>query len=252
MRVAKLLCFIVALFRSCVVLGLEPISSTLGSDSADDGVIKLRELNLEELTVSGLSSGAYMAVQFHVSHSRRVNGSAIFAGGPFYCAESNLEFAEHKCMDNELGYPEVDKLVALTRTDSAMGFVDDPDVHLKDDPVYLFSGKDDSVVDQSVAKALYQYFEAFTTNIVAEFNVDAEHCLPTLNYGVACQTLGSPYIGNCNYDGAERAFHTLYGKSRIGGLAPAVKGSEELAKVEGNLFAFDQTVLHPGWSHLDW
>lgn len=221
------------------------LSSGFSASSKEDGsndVIKLQKLNVEELTVSGLSSGAYMAVQFHISHSRVVNGSAIFAGGPFYCAESNLEYAEHKCMDNELGYPQVDKLVALTRTDATLGFVDDPDLHLKNDPVYLFSGKDDSVVDQSVAKALYQYYETFTTNIVAEFNLDAEHCLPTLNYGVNCQTLESPYIGNCNYDGAERAFHTLYGNGgNSGGLAAAASGVEELAKVDGNLFAFDQT-----------
>lgn len=35
---------------------------------------------ISDVTVSGISSGGYMAVQLHVSHSSVVNGSAIFAG----------------------------------------------------------------------------------------------------------------------------------------------------------------------------
>ena len=35
------------------------------------------------LTVSGLSSGAYFAVQFHIAHSSIVNGSAIFVSFTF-------------------------------------------------------------------------------------------------------------------------------------------------------------------------
>lgn len=33
-----------------------------------------------DVTVSGFSSGAFMAVQMHVAYSSLVNGSAIFAG----------------------------------------------------------------------------------------------------------------------------------------------------------------------------
>ncbi len=35
---------------------------------------------ISDTTVSGLSSGGYMAVQVHVAFSSFVNGSAIFAG----------------------------------------------------------------------------------------------------------------------------------------------------------------------------
>ena len=40
-----------------------------------------------QITVGGLSSGAFFAVQYHVSHSSYVSGASVFAGGPFYCAE---------------------------------------------------------------------------------------------------------------------------------------------------------------------
>jgi poly(3-hydroxybutyrate) depolymerase len=50
--------------------------------------------NVKDVTVSGLSSGAYMAVQLHVTYSSIVNGSAIFAGVSllsfvFFCCKNN-------------------------------------------------------------------------------------------------------------------------------------------------------------------
>jgi hypothetical protein len=192
-------------------------------------VIELEQYSINHISVSGLSSGAYFAVQYHISHSAYVNGSGIFAGGPFYCAESNLEYAEHKCMDTTLGPPEVEKLIALTRTDHTLGFVDNPDRNLKNDNIYLFSGNLDTVVDQRVVKALEQYYLAFSNNVVADYHVDAEHCIPTINYGENCNTLSSPYIGKCNFDGTKAALETIYGKSLSQGKA-----------IPENLFKFNQ------------
>ena len=35
-----------------------------------------------EVTVSGVSSGGFMAVQFHVAYSGSVKGAGVIAGGP--------------------------------------------------------------------------------------------------------------------------------------------------------------------------
>lgn len=51
-------------------------------------------------TVSGLSSGGYMAVQLHVIYSNLFKGAGIVAGGPYYCAEDNLGIAMSSCMKN--------------------------------------------------------------------------------------------------------------------------------------------------------
>src|SRR5262249_61408216 len=48
-------------------------------------------------TVSGLSSGAYMAVQVHVAHSARIKGAGALAGGPYYCAQGSLWSAYYHC-----------------------------------------------------------------------------------------------------------------------------------------------------------
>ena len=53
---------------------------------------------LARATVSGVSSGAYMAVQFHVAHSARVLGVGVIAGGPYYCAQGSLRIAYYNCL----------------------------------------------------------------------------------------------------------------------------------------------------------
>lgn len=193
--------------------------------------------NISRVTVSGISSGGYMAVQLHVSWSSIFNGAAIFAGGPFYCAKGNFGIAESLCMDGTFGGPQVEELVSLTLTDEALGYIDTTR-NLKDDPVYLFSGKDDSVVDPSVVKALHDYYAHFLPNIVADYNVEAEHCIPTLNYleGEACSTLSSPYIGNCKFDGAGAALNVMSRKTHL--EAP-------VAWLESNLYSFSQLPYIP-------
>src|SRR5207247_1786244 len=43
-------------------------------------------VKLSETSVSGISSGAFMAVQFGVAYSSIVAGVGATAGGPYYCA----------------------------------------------------------------------------------------------------------------------------------------------------------------------
>ena len=50
-----------------------------------------------DVTVSGISSGGYMAVQFQVAHSNRVRGAGIVAGGPYFCAEGSVRRALAAC-----------------------------------------------------------------------------------------------------------------------------------------------------------
>src|SRR5437764_14467225 len=43
--------------------------------------------DIKESSISGISSGAFMAVQFGVSWSSVVKGVGVIAGGPYYCAQ---------------------------------------------------------------------------------------------------------------------------------------------------------------------
>ena len=44
--------------------------------------------DLAATSVSGLSSGAYMAGQIQVAHAKDIVGAGIVAGGPYACAET--------------------------------------------------------------------------------------------------------------------------------------------------------------------
>ena len=46
--------------------------------------------DLQQTSVSGLSSGGYMAGQFHAAHSKYVIGAAIVGAGPYACARSGV------------------------------------------------------------------------------------------------------------------------------------------------------------------
>lgn len=43
------------------------------------------KVDKKQVSVSGLSSGAFFAVQMHVAYSGTFMGAGVFAGGPFYC-----------------------------------------------------------------------------------------------------------------------------------------------------------------------
>src|SRR5512132_3856249 len=49
------------------------------------------------ITVSGISSGGFMAHQFHVAHSAHVAGAGIVAGGPYACSQGNAITAITAC-----------------------------------------------------------------------------------------------------------------------------------------------------------
>jgi len=84
-----------SLFNCCLVTGLLSfIRSEVqlhGSSNVTEGtLLKLPRYNISSITVSGLSSGGYMAVQVHVAHSIIFSGAAIFAAVSWmYCRKLN-------------------------------------------------------------------------------------------------------------------------------------------------------------------
>src|SRR5271166_4746729 len=57
--------------------------------AAQDGEPPLGAYNadLNESSISGISSGAFMAVQFATAWSGTIKGVGVIAGGPYYCAQ---------------------------------------------------------------------------------------------------------------------------------------------------------------------
>ncbi|RYH05980.1 depolymerase, partial [Tropicimonas sp. IMCC6043] len=59
----------------------------LVSSAATADPLPTLNLDAQATTVSGLSSGAFMAVQLQVAFSTTIGGAGIVAGGPFGCAD---------------------------------------------------------------------------------------------------------------------------------------------------------------------
>jgi len=47
-------------------------------------------VNAANMTISGLSAGAFAAIQVQTTFSSEIYGVAALAGGPFWCAEDNV------------------------------------------------------------------------------------------------------------------------------------------------------------------
>jgi hypothetical protein len=62
--------------------------------------IDLSQLNLDlsQSSVSGLSSGGYMATQFQLAHSETIIGAGIVGAGPYYCALNDISVALGQCV----------------------------------------------------------------------------------------------------------------------------------------------------------
>ena len=220
---------------SKMMLSLVSTMALLGAGSAK--VIELTSLNIDSdsVTVGGLSAGGFMAVQMHVAYSDTIHGSAIFAGGPFFCAMDNLMIAEQYCMYDFAGNePKLDAIIQYTDAKVKTGDIDDTE-NLKDDKVYMFSGKKDTTVSPKTMHSLEDYYNHYgLTEISSEFELNAAHCLPTLDFGEKCDIAMSPYIGKCDYDGAGLAFKQLYGD--------LVEGEV----VNSNLYEFNQKPFYTG------
>ncbi|KAJ5068005.1 dipeptidyl peptidase four (iv) family [Anaeramoeba ignava] len=169
-------------------------------------------INTSAVSVSGISSGGYFAVQYHVAHSSEIMGAGIIAGGPYWCSQANVDIALTSCMTDPI-LISVDVLIAETYYAEGLLSID-PVSHLRDDKVFLVSGLNDTVVVQGVMKKLQTYYEKIgVRSIQTNFNIEAEHCFPTENYGnIPCTFLGSPYINKCGYDMAGQILQNIYGK----------------------------------------
>lgn len=165
-----------------------------------------------QTSVSGLSSGGFMAVQLHVAYSATFKkGAGIVAGGPYYCAEGSISNATGRCMAHSASIP-VASLVFTTNNWASSGLID-PVSNLQSSKVYLFSGTLDSVVTPPVMNDLQTYYGSFvpTANTVYKHDIAAEHAMITDDYGNSCATKGSPYINNCGFDLAGAMLQYLYG-----------------------------------------
>jgi hypothetical protein len=212
--------------------------------------------DLTRTSVSGLSSGAYMAGQFHIAYSTLVTGAGIVAGGPYGCANApgaayipywpfalgmNLTRALNRCMEDGSffnGVPGVSELAGQARRLAEGGRIDAFD-GLKGDKIYFFSGANDETVERAVvdrAAELYRELGVPEDHLAYVKHEKAAHAFITEEGGLACGVTGEPFINDCDYDQAKAILETFYGPLQRPGGAPA----------GGKYQTFDQTAFLGG------
>ena len=55
---------------------------SLGTIKERDGI----HIAPDQISISGISSGGWLAVQYHIAHSSQIMGAGVVAGGPYHCA----------------------------------------------------------------------------------------------------------------------------------------------------------------------
>ncbi|MBK4735978.1 extracellular catalytic domain type 2 short-chain-length polyhydroxyalkanoate depolymerase [Noviherbaspirillum pedocola] len=187
--------------------------------------------------VAGISSGGYMAVQMQVAYSATFKGAAVFAGGPYYCAQDNASTATTTCEKNSPAIP-LSTLEADTNQWALNGWID-PTANIGAQNVYMYSGKNDTTVYQSVMNVLFSYETNYmkSGNVTYNSGTSAGHGWVTWKTGTginSCSTTASPYLNNCGNDPEFDLLNKLYGTV-----------TARASSTTGQMLQFDQTAFVP-------
>ena len=191
-------------------------------------------IDINQTSVSGISSGGYMAVQFAIAHSEIVTGAGVFAAGPYRCGADGISTALGLCMQ---GRPDPQKAINETRSAADAGRIA-PLENIGRQRIWLFSGYNDGVVKQSVTNSLYAYFKHYvpTGHVHYQNSLGAGHAMITKLYGKECPLTGGAFINDCDYDGAGMLLQHIYG-------ALASPSSDSPG---GTIISFDQSAYAHG------
>lgn len=246
-----------AIALSCVALAAGPALA------AEPAKLSGYNADIRESSISGISSGAFMAVQFGTAWSSVIKGVGVVAGGPYWCAKADANdimngytlpilTATGSCMT---GPPrEMNRSFEKAGAKSASGDIDSLQFVVRQ-KIYLFHGYNDAVVAKSVTDAAADFYrqylgEANRGNLYYQTTVGAGHSLAVapdrqvdgLN---DCQVNAAPFINKCGYDQAGIILQHTYGA-----LNPPNRGP-----LTGTIKRFDQSLYtrpdDPGRLSLD-
>jgi poly(3-hydroxybutyrate) depolymerase len=127
---------------------------------ADDGMGLRRGANPGEVSISGVSAGAAMAVQYAVAHSATIMGVGAIAGPPWHCADGHLAQSVNRCMcGREAIPPKADEARALAGRGEIDPLVSGRPTALKQS--YVFQSAGDGTVKKPSGEASIAFLADF-------------------------------------------------------------------------------------------
>lgn len=207
--------------------------------------------DISQSSISGISSGGFMAVQFGTAWSSVIKGVGIVAGGPFWCAQADandafdafsLPFlnATGLCMSGK-PLADLDHFIGKADAESASGGIDSPE-GLSRQKIYVFHGYNDDKVAQSVTDATVAFYRHYLGgpsrgNLYYQTSIGAGHSFvvataPHSGGPNECNVTAGPFIDACGYDQAGIILQHIYGP-----LNPPNRG-----RLSGTVKRFDQSI----------
>ena len=185
------------------------------------------KIDAKQISVSGISSGGFMAHQFHVVHAPHIIGSGIIAAGPYHCAKGSVMDAITKCSTfTKLSCQQMLELVMPKGSDLAsiceqafLGPKNETESKemamasyreaikqngenlkkkMENDRVYIFRGMQDSIVPDHVADAVYHFYVDPDNAGLDEEQVRYNDRFPVRHAMVRDHRLESPPLGIVN------------------------------------------------------
>ena len=202
------------------------------------------------VTVSGLSSGGYMAVQMHLAHSSAIRGAGVVAAGPYYCAKGSLLAAYYNC--TEPGFlaplPPGAALRGEAEAQAKAGRID-ATANLAASRAWLFSGKRDGTVSAEVVEALRDFYAAYKTAVVMVGDKPAGHAMVTEAAGNPdCGANEPPFINDCDYDAAGEMLRHLLGAATAGTASGRILRFDQREFAQGNALAI--SLADEGFAYI--
>ena len=226
------------------------VSAALGFPAlAAHAVASLPALNVDttNITVSGMSSGAAMAVQVGYADSATFKGVGVFAGSPYSCQE---HYVYTRCQNNST---VSSAMLATMQTDinNWSGSLIGSKANVASQKLFLFVGTSDTVVGPHPMLAVQTQY---TSNGVAQASLvqsaNTAHVFPT-NFSAAgnnaCNLSQSPYVANCGYDGAKAVLTQFYGTLNARNDTPPTAQYIEFSQRE---FTSNLGMASTGWVYV--
>jgi poly(3-hydroxybutyrate) depolymerase len=219
--------------------------------TADPVKLKAYHAAIGDSSISGISSGAFMAVQFGTAWSSVITGVGVVAGGPYWCdlADSSdiltaytrpLGRALGPCMQGPASDLNASDFETKADANAAAGVID-PLENLRRQRIYLFHGTNDTVVAKSTtdaSAAFYRHYlgDSGRANLFYQTTIGAGHSVVVLQEGRAglnaCNANASPFIDQCGYDQTGILLQHIHGR-----LHPPNRG-----QLTGTVLRFDQSA----------
>lgn len=188
-------------------------------------------INKDNMTISGISAGGYMASQFHVAYSSKISGVGIIAGGPYWCARGDITRALGYCMKGG-GGTDPKLITEYVEQAQQQNVIDNPS-NLKNDKVWIFHGSKDIIMANSISRAIKEFYSQYTNvnGIHEVYDVPVNHGMPTISTGIKCDTIGGSFLNSCNYDAAGEILQTFYSQ-----LKARTKAKGSLVKIDQSTY----------------